>query len=314
MITDPLAIYIALAVVLIVSIFVDFRGHKDGHEMSFKESSLWSLFWIGMGVLLGGFIYWDYGSVAASEYFAGYAMEKALSIDNLMVFVAIFTFFGVKSSSLQHKILLWGIAGALIFRGIFVGVGSALFHLHWSVQVIFGAFVIWSARGIFGLGDDDEKETNFDDKWFVKLTKKIYPVDTSSQSDKFFTRINGVRHITPLLLCLVAIEFSDVLFSFDSVPAVIAVTKEPPLVYAAMIMAVLGLRALFFVLGSLMKHLTRLGTFVGIILVFIGAKLIVAAVPFLHFELDPITSLYVVLGLLVAGVVASYVYPKKEES
>lgn len=312
MITNPLAIYIALAFVLAVSIFVDFRGHKDGHEMSFKESSLWSVFWIGMGVLLGGFIYWDYGSVAASEYFAGYAMEKALSIDNLMVFMAIFAFFGVKTSSLQHKILLWGIAGALVFRGVFVGLGSYLFHLWWPIQVIFGLIVIWSARGIFGLGNDDDKEVDFNEKWFVKLTKKIYPVDTSAGATKFFTRLNGVRHITPLLLCLVVIEFSDIIFSFDSVPAVIAVTKEPPLVYAAMIMAVLGLRALFFVLGSLMKHLTRLDTFVGIILVFIGIKLIAAAVPFLHFEINPITSLYVVLGLLGAGIVASYISPKKE--
>lgn len=310
MITQPFALYAALAVVLVVSIFIDFVGHKDGHEMSFKESTLWSVFWIAMGCALGGFIYWDYGSVAASEYFAGYAMEKALSVDNLMVFMAIFTYFGIKTSTLQHKILLWGIAGALVFRGIFVAAGTALFNLHWIIQCIFAAFVIVSAKPMLFPKDEDEDE-NFDNKWFVKAAKKIYPVDTRPGLTRFFTRINGKRHITAIMLCLVTIEFSDIIFSFDSVPAVIGVTKEAPLIYAAMIMAVLGLRALFFVLGALIKHLTRLETFVGWILVFIGAKMVIAAI--FGYHLDAIISLYIVLGLLAAGVITSLVSPKNED-
>lgn len=309
MMGSPVALYIALAVVLVASICIDFFGHKDGNEMSFKESTLWSLFWIAIGISFGGFIYWDYGSVAASEYFAGYAMEKALSIDNLMVFMAIFTYFGIKTSSLQHKILLWGIAGALVFRGIFVGVGTALFNLHWSIQCLFAAAVIFSAKPmLFPKGEDEDED--FDKKWFVKAAKKLYPVDTRSGITSFFTRINGKRHITAIMLCLVTIEFSDIIFSFDSVPAVIGVTKETPLIYAAMILAVLGLRALFFVLHSLTKHLTRLETFVGIILVFIGVKMIIASAGY-HF--DPIASLCVVLGLLAAGVITSLVAPKNED-
>ena len=305
---EHIALFGVLAVVLVLSIGIDFFGHKDGHEMSFKESAMWSLFWIAMGIGVGGFIWFDYGDVAASEYFAGYAMEKALSIDNLMVFMAIFTFFGIKDSAREHKILLWGIAGALVFRGIFVAAGSALFHLHWAVQVFFGLVVIWSAKGILGGGDDDE-EVDFNQKWFVRAIKKVYPVDADGRTSKFFSRINGRRAVTPMLLCLVTIELCDVMFSFDSVPAVIGVTKEPALIYAAMIMAVLGLRALFFVLGSLMKHLTRLDFFVAIVLVFVGAKLIAA--PF-GIEIDPITSLCTVMGLLAAGVIASFVYPKSE--
>lgn len=305
---EHIALFGVLAVVLVLSIGIDFFGHKDGHEMSFKESAMWSLFWIAMGVGVGGFIWFDYGDVAASEYFAGYAMEKALSIDNLMVFMAIFTFFGIKDSAREHKILLWGIAGALVFRGIFVAAGSALFHLWWPIQVFFGLVVIWSARGILGGGDDDE-EVDFSQKWFVRAIKKFYPVSTDNATSKFFTRIGGRRAVTVMFLCLVTIELCDVMFSFDSVPAVIGVTKEPALIYAAMIMAVLGLRALFFVLGSLMKHLTRLDFFVAIVLVFVGVKLIAA--PF-GYEMDAISSLCVVLGLLGAGVVTSLVFPKPE--
>ena len=306
---NPLALYLALAGVLVVSVLIDFFGHKDGHEMSFKESTLWSLFWVSMGVALGGFIYWDYGSVAASEYFAGYAMEKALSIDNLMVFMAIFTYFNIKDSAREHKILLWGIAGALVFRGIFVAVGTEIFHAFWWVEILFGLLVIYSAKAILFSGGGDEEEPDYEKAWYVKAIKKLYPVDTRTGVRHFFTRVNGVKHITPLLLCLVTIELSDIVFSFDSVPAVIGVTKEPPLVYSAMIMAVLGLRALFFVLGSLMKHLTRLDFFVGIILVFVGMKLVLS-----HWiQIDAISSLCTVLGLLAAGVVVSFIYPKKDD-
>lgn len=305
---EHIALFGVLAVVLVLSIGIDFFGHRDGHEMSFKESSLWSVFWIAMGCAVGGFIYINYGDVAASEYFAGYAMEKALSIDNLMVFMAIFTFFGIKDSAREHKILLWGIAGALVFRGIFVAAGSALFHLHWAVQAFFGLVVIWSAKGILFGGDDDE-EVDFSQKWFVRAIKKFYPVSTDTSTDKFFTRIGARRGVTLMFLCLVTIELCDVMFSFDSVPAVIGVTKEPAIIYAAMIMAVLGLRALFFVLGSLMKHLTRLDFFVAIVLVFVGVKLIIA--PW-GYDIDPISSLCVVLGLLGAGVLTSLAFPKRE--
>lgn len=305
---NPLALYAVLAGVLFLSIIVDFFGHRDGHEMTFKESTLWSLFWIAMGCGVGAFIYFDYGAVAASEYFSGYAMEKSLSVDNLMVFVAIFSFFGINDSARKHKVLLWGIAGALVFRGIFVAAGTALFNLHWVIQCLFGLIVIYSAKGVLG-GDDDDEE-NFEDKWFIKAIKKVYPVDASAGCHRFFTRINGVRHVTPLLLCMVTIELSDVLFSFDSVPAVIGVTKEPALIYAAMVMAILGLRALFFVMGSLIKHLDHLAKAVALILVFVGAKLILAS-SIIGYEIESTHSLYVVLGLLAAGIVGSLVFPKK---
>lgn len=305
---NPFWLYVALAVTLVVSIFVDFVGHKEGKEQTLASSIVWSLFWIAAAVTLGGYIYLVYGSIAASEYFSGYAMEKALSIDNLMVFVAIFSFFGIKDSYRKHKILLWGIAGALVFRAIFVALGTTLFHLHWSVEVIFGLLVIFSAYALVKGGDDEEEE-NYNDKPYIKLVRRFYPVDTNTDSSRFFTVNNGVRYVTPMFLCLLTVELSDIMFSFDSVPAVIGITKEPPLVYAAMIMAILGLRALFFVLGWMMKHLTRLDTFVALILVFVGVKLV--GHPF-GLEIGATQSLYVVLGLLLAGVLVSLAFPKKE--
>lgn len=303
---DPLGLYVALGLLLVVSISIDFFGHTKGKEMSFKESVLWSVFWVAMGIGLGGYIYFDYGAIAASQYFAGYAMEKALSVDNLMVFMAIFTYFGIKDSDREHKILLWGIAGALVFRAIFVALGSEIFHSFWWVEILFGLLVIYSAKPILFPQDDDE-ETDYGKTWYVSAIKKVYPVDTRPGLGSFFTRINGKRHITPLLLCLVTIELSDIIFSFDSVPAVIGVTKDPALIYSAMIMAVLGLRALFFVLGSLMKHLTRLDLFVGLILVFIGVKLVISY----WVSIDAIHSLVAVLSLLALGVITSWVFPKK---
>ncbi|UIW10488.1 membrane protein [Aeromonas phage BUCT695] len=302
---DFLPLWIALAIVMVASILIDFFGHKDKHEMSIKESALWSVLWIFMSMVLASFIYVYYGAALASQFLSGYVMEKALSIDNLMVFVAIFSFFGITSGAVKHKVLMWGILGALVFRGIFVAAGSALFHLHWAIQVLFGLIVIWSAKGV--LGDDDE-EVDYDKTWFVKLIRKFYGVDAADKSGAFFVKYKGETFVTMTFLAMVTIELSDVLFSFDSVPAVIGVTNEAVITYGCMMCAVLGLRALFFVLDGLMKHLTRLPMFVAAILVFVGAKLIAA--PF-GYEVDSNVSLFIILSLMAGGVIASFVAPVK---
>lgn len=300
MIQNPVAIYASLAIVGVVSLIIDMVGH--GKTMSTKQAFMWSFFWVAIGLGFGGIIYALEGGTAASEYYAGYLMEKSLSFDNLMVFYAIFTFFGVASAYQMHKVLTYGILGAIIFRAIFVGVGAALFHLHWSIQILFGLVVIWSARSVLK-GDDDEK-VDFDSKWYIRGVKKFYPVHTDTSATKFFTYVGGIRHITPLLLCVVAIELCDVIFSFDSVPAVIGVSKETPIIYSAMIMAILGLRALFFVVKTLIEKLVHLDKAVAVVLVFIGAKLILGA---LGYEIDPYTSLVIVFASLLAGVIASLV-------
>lgn len=299
-------IYAALAVMFIFSMSIDFFGHKGDKEQSLSTSIKWSIFWVAMGVLFGGFIYAVYGATVASEYYAGYAMEKCLSIDNMMVFMAIFNYFGVKSSSATHKVLTAGILGAIIFRAIFVSAGSALFHLHWSIQILFGLVVIWSAKAII-FGDDEEEEQDFDQVWYVRYLRKVFPVVPNTSDNKFFVRNLGRWAITPLLLCVVTIELSDVMFSFDSVPAVIGVAKETAVIYAAMMMAVMGLRALYFVLEALMRHLSHLDKAVALILVFVGAKL--CAGPW--YEVDATYSLVIVLGLLSLGVIASLVFPSE---
>lgn len=301
-------LFILLAAVTTVSLYVDFKFHKWDHEMTLKESALWSGFWVGVGVLFGLVVWLTMGQESMALYYSGYVMEKALSIDNLVVFIAIFTYFKIQDSYTKHKILMYGLIGAIVFRAIFIVLGTTIANSSPWILFVFGIVVAATAIMMIKGGDEDE-EVNYDDKWFVKAVKKVYPVSTDKNPTTFFKKVNGKTWVTPLFLCLVAIEVSDILFSFDSVPAVIGITQEPILVYSAVIMAILGLRALYFILGSLMNHLTRLDFFVAIVLFFIAAKLLLT--PFgIHF--DPVTSLCIVVALLAAGVIVSLVYQKPE--
>lgn len=316
----PLLDMIVLASVLVLSIFVDFWGHKDGKEIGIKSALIWSGFWIALALGYYAFIWVEYGKDFASLFLSGYVLEKSLSIDNLMVFMAIFASFGIRTTALQHKILLWGIAGAILFRAIFVSIGTELFHLHWSVQVIFGLIVAWSALAIMK-GGDEEEEVDYSKHWATRLVSKIYPVSHDLDGSKFFTFVNGIKMVTPALLCVVVIEFTDVIFSFDSIPAVIGVTQEPLLVYSAMLFAILGLRALFFVLSVAVKYLVHLEKAVAIVLVFVGAKLIYHPFAetlnnkysFMPSDISANVSLYIVLGTLGLGIIASLVFPGKDE-
>lgn len=299
-------IYPTLAVVGGAALAVDFFGHKKGEEMSVKTASLWSVFWILCGILMGGLVYLEMGANAASQYFAGYAMEKALSVDNLMVFSAIFAYYKIKKQEDMHTVLTYGIIGAIVFRAIFVTVGAGLFNsetslgfsifglpvtLHLVMSVIFAAIIFWGAYGMLTANEAEDETDDYDNVWYNKLARKWFPKAGA------------------LFFAAVTIELSDVMFSFDSVPAVIAVAKDTAIVYSAMLMAVLGLRALFFVLEALMKHLHHLEKAVVAILVFIGIKLV--AEP-LGLDISPMLSVSVVLGLLAVGVIASLALPNKE--
>lgn len=316
----PLLDIIVLASVLILSIFIDFFGHKDGKEIGIKSALLWSAFWIALAIGYYAFIWIEYGKDFAALFLSGYVLEKSLSIDNLLVFMAIFASFGIRTTALQHKILLWGIAGAILFRGIFVSIGTELFHLHWSVQVIFGLIVAWSAVAILK-GGGDEEEVDYSKHWATSLVNKIYPVSHEANGDKFFKVVNGIKMVTPAFLCMVVVEFTDVIFSFDSIPAVIGVTQEPLLVYSAMLFAILGLRALFFVLSVAVKYLVHLEKAVAIVLVFVGAKLIYHPFAetlsnkysFMPSDISANVSLYIVLGTLALGIIASLLFPGKDE-
>lgn len=318
----PLLDIAVLVGVLALSILVDFFGHKENKEIGIKSALAWSAFWIALAFAYYGFIWVEYGKEFASLFLSGYVLEKSLSVDNLMVFMAIFASFGIKSTHLQHKILLWGIAGAIVFRGIFVAAGTAIFNLHWFFQVLFGLIVAWSALAIIKGGDDEEDEVDYSKHWATRLVGKILPVHPALYGEKFITIKNGIKYATPALLCVFVVEFTDVIFSFDSVPAVIGVTQEPLLVYSAMLFAILGLRALFFVLSVAVKYLVHLEKAVAVVLVFVGAKLIYhpfgetlnAKWSFLPHDISANVSLCIVLGTLALGIIASLVFPEKKEA
>lgn len=292
---------IVLAGMLVLSLSVDFIFHK-GDDM--KSAAIWSCFWIACGIAVGVAVYFIFGVDGASQYFAGYALEKALSMDNLIVFIAIFSYFGIKDVKDQHKVLLWGIAGAIIFRGIFVAIGGSLFNMdhqvvlfgesfsvHTAVSILFGVIVAYSAIAMLKEDEASGEEEDYSDAWYNRLAAKWFPKA-------------GV-----LVFAGITIELSDVLFSFDSVPTVIAVTKEPMIVYAAMLSAILGLRALFFVIQALVAKLWLLEKFVVGILFFVAAKLIVE--PF-GYEISPLHSVIFVLGMLAMGVITSLTIKQKQ--
>ena len=282
-------IYIALAVTLAVSMYVDIKGHSD-KVMSLKVATMWSVGYVLMGVAFGGFIYAFYGSEMASLYYAGYALEKALSVDNLLVFTAIFSYFGIKSQTLQHKILTWGILGAIVFRGLFVAAGTWVVNLHWSAMLVFAAIIALSAWGMMG----DDEDVDLENSKVVKFLKRIFPVSATQVGDKFFLG----KMVTPAFLALMTVELMDVVFAFDSVPAIFAVTSETVLVYSAMIMAILGLRAMYFVLQALLSKLPHLKTAVVGLLFLVAAKLVAGV---FGYHLDPNVSLGIVLSILALG-------------
>lgn len=314
---------------LVGSVYLDLVAHRKTKEISVRDAALWSLFWIGLALAFYGYIWIRYDQEFASLYLAGYVLEKSLSIDNLMVFMAIFASFGI-ASHLQHRILYWGIIGALVFRAIFVAIGNGLFMLTPWIGFAFALFVLWSGWKMWRESQTESSHTeieNYAEHWSVRLTGKLFPIYQKLFGERFIvkhseltetqladTTRKGIRYVTPAFLCLIAIEVSDLAFAFDSVPAVISVTQEPLLVYAAMIFAILGLRSLYFILAALTKYLVHLEKAVIVLLFFIGFKMAIQSwnhtVFDTGFHLSPNMSLFIVLGVLAAGVIASLLFPK----
>ena len=326
----PFEVLVVFFCAILFSIYIDLVSHRHSKEITVKNAALWSIFWVSLALSFYFYLYFRFEPEWADLYLAGYVLEKSLSIDNLMVFVAIFTSFGIKDH-LQHRILYWGILGALIFRAIFVVIGTGLFAASPWIGFIFAAFVLWSGWKMLRGGDDNEEEIeDYTHHWSVRLVGKMMPVFPKLLQEKFFVKHNelnadqivsvtrqGFRYATPAFLCLMAIETSDVAFAFDSVPAVIAVTQEPLLVYASMIFAILGLRSLYFILAALTKYLVHLEKAVIALLFFIGIKMGIQSWNHAVFDtgihISANVSLYIVLGVLFIGVVASFIFPEKQE-
>lgn len=345
----PLETVLVFVVLSIGAIAIDLFAHKDNHAISLKSAAWWSVFWVLVSVAFGIYLWMHHGSETASLFFTGYALEKVLSVDNLFVMMAIFAWFKVPEG-LRHRVLYWGIIGAIIFRMIFVAIGTGLMALGPYMELVFAAMV--AASGYFMLKDNgqDEENEDYSDHLAYRWVHKFFPVFPRLHKQYFFLRgetlaearaanpdVNlelageDIKHpenshpqplkkgawvATPLFLCLAIIELTDVMFAFDSVPAVIAVSREPLIVYSAMMFAILGLRTMYFVLEALKEYLVHLEKAVIVLLFFIAFKLALAATAHIFHHswvISPNASLVVVLVVLALGVAASFVFPEKQE-
>ena len=314
--------------------------HRDAHEVSVKEAAGWSVAWISLAMLFA-YGFWQYAlwkfpqypplidalaaqgitapaAVAAEtarlanqsalEFLTGFVVEKSLSVDNLFVFVVVFSYFAIPARY-QHRVLFFGILGALVFRIIFISLGAALMRYEWVIWVFGGFLVLTGFKILFA----PEKPIDPSRNPVIRLLKKVLPVTPALEGDRFFVRHAGVLHATPLLVCLVFIEVTDIVFAVDSVPAIFAITKEPLIVFTSNIFAILGLRALFFLLAGVMHRFWALKYGLGVILIFVGLKMV-----WLNHAFGgkfPITwSLGIIGGLLSLAVAISLLFPRAPET
>ena len=321
------------AITVVIMLLLDLGVfNKKSHEVSSKEATIWSVVWISLSMIFSGVVYWVFNSDGSAgshdiainkftEYQAAYWVEKALSVDNLFVFILVFGFFKVPKF-LHHKVLFWGIIGALIFRAIFIFAGVELIELTYLpemnifghpvkinvVMTLFGLFLIYAGIKSWGDGDGDDDE-DYSDTAGAKLIKRFWKVSDNYVGDKFFTVQNGIKMATPLLVVVAVIEFTDVLFAVDSIPAIFAISKDPFILYTSNIFAILGLRSLYFLLANFIHMFSKLPYGLAIILAFIGVKMLIA--PWYHIS-SPI-SLGIVGGVLVISVLLSVIFPDKKE-
>lgn len=303
--------------------------HRKAHAVGFKEAATWSVVWIGLSLIfnfvLYNYAFWkfsqdprllavpgfDAGAAAwrvSLEFLTGYVIEKALSVDNIFVFVMVFSYFGIPAKY-QHRVLFYGILGALIFRAIFVAIGASLMQYQWVV-VVFGVFLIFTGLKIFLA---KEKPVDPEKNFLIRLLRRVLPVTPELKGAKFFTRVNGRTFATPLLIALIFLEATDVVFAVDSVPAIFAVTSEPLIVFTSNIFAILGLRALFFMLAGAVDKFYLLRYGLGAVLLFVGLKMVWLNQLFDgHFPIW--LSLGIICGVLALSVGLSLAFPKRRET
>lgn len=277
--------------------------HRKSHEVKIKEALAWSGVWIALALAFNTVLYYWRGEQAALEFFTGYLIEKSLSVDNIFVFIMIFAYFKVPALY-QHKILFWGILGALVMRALFIATGVALIQkFHWVIYV-FGAFLIVTG---LKMALQKDKEIHPEKNPVLKLFRRFMPVSTQYDGDKFFTKSGARRFATPMFVLLLLIETTDVIFAVDSIPAILAITTDPFIVYTSNVFAILGLRALYFALAGVMQRFHYLAYGLAAILVFVGAKMMLVD----FYKLPIAVALGVVAGILAVSIVASLARPQK---
>lgn len=278
--------------------------HKKSHEVTVKEALIWTAIWVTLAMFFNLFVYYYFDKELAIEFFTGYLIEKSLSVDNIFVILLIFSYFQVPSAY-QHKVLFWGILGALVMRVIFILSGIELIHrFHWLIY-IFGGFLIITGIRMLTSGDTQlEPEKNP----MVKLVKRIFPVTPSFEGDRFFVKRDGRTWATPLFVVVVLIEFTDLIFAVDSIPAILAISEDPFIVYTSNVFAILGLRSLYFALSGIEKYFTYLKYGLSAILFFVGVKMCIAD----FYKIPVEISLIVIVFILVLSMLASFIFPAKK--
>jgi tellurite resistance protein TerC len=293
-----------LLLVLVLLALDLFVFHRHEHEIKFKEAMWLSAFWIGVSLLFNLFIYFWEGTKPALEFLTGYLIEKSLSVDNLFVFILLFNYFRVEKIH-QHRILYWGVLGALVMRAFFILAGVAMIErFHWAIYVM-GAFLVYT-----GIKMAFEKEGSIDPEQnlVLKLARKFLPVAPHQPNGRFFLRQNARLLVTPLFVVLLVVEATDLVFAVDSIPAILAISRDPFIVFSSNVFAILGLRALYFALAGVITLFHYLKYGLSLVLAFIGVKMLVS-----HFFSIPVGISLLVVGLILTlSVVASLVSPSKE--
>jgi tellurite resistance protein TerC len=297
--------WIIFSVLIIVLLSLDlFVFNRKDHVIKFKEAMLVALFWIGLAMAFNLGVYFVKGPKVALEFLTAYLIEESLSVDNLFVFIMIFSVFGVHPKY-QHRVLFWGIIGAIVLRALFIFAGVALIErFHWIVYV-FGGFLIFTG---IKMAIQKEGELHPENNPMIKIARKLFPVDTNAPEGHFFSKVNGRLAITPLFIVLLVVETTDVIFALDSIPAVLSISRDPFIVYTSNVFAILGLRALFFALSGAMTafHFLKFG--LAVILTFVGVKMTIS-----HFYHVPIAwALGVVASVLAGSILLSMAFPKKK--
>lgn len=279
--------------------------HRKSHSVSVKEALAWTVVWITLAMFFNLFVYYYFGKEKAIEFFTAYLVEKSLSIDNIFVIIMIFSYFSVPDSY-QHKVLFWGIFGALIMRIIFIFAGIELIHkFHWLIYVFGGFLVITGVRMVVG----EDKPIDPDKNPLVKLVRKIFPVTESFEGDKFFVKKDHKTWATPLFIVVVLIEGTDLIFAVDSIPAIIAISDDPFIVYTSNVFAILGLRSLYFALAGIEKYFMYLKYGLATILIFVGVKMCIVD----FYKIPVEISLIVICFLLAISMIASVLVKKRTD-
>jgi len=298
-------LWVLFVVIFVVALVLDlFVFHRKAHVIPVKEALKLVAFWVALGLIFNVVVYFTEGPAKGAEFLTAYLVEYSLSVDNLFVFLALFTYFAVPREA-QRKVLLWGILGAIFFRGIFIFAGIELIKKFHFLIYILGALLIYTAIKLI---TQKEKEVEPEKNPLVRLARRFMRVQAHYTGNKFFNRVNGTLWVTPLFITLISIETMDVMFAVDSVPAVFGITLDPFIVYTSNVFAILGLRALFFAIAGLFYMFRYLIYGLCIVLAFVGIKMLLVDV----YQIPTLVSLGVVFALILGSILASVIFPKKE--